>query len=193
MPAPSSRSIRWSSQRGRRTCTSQPTEVSAMARKCSTTPGGSSRQLPDRPRNHRRSARMRAMTTFRGVAVGTILVLALAGCGGRGGGGDGALSKAALVKRTNAICARYGKEGDRLAAPEDITDPAQARRFFDRAHDIAERQQRELEALRPAASAKARYAALTKATQDATTLLEDLAAAAKARDARKGASLLRRL
>jgi hypothetical protein len=136
---------------------------------------------------------MRAMTTVRGVAAASVLVLVLAGCGGGGGGDDDALSKAALVKRTNAICARYAKEGDRLAAPKDITDPAQARRFFDRAHDIAERQQRELEALRPAASAKAQYAALTKATQNATTLLEDLAAAAKARDARKGASLLRRL
>ena len=134
------------------------------------------------------------MTTFRGVAAAAVLVLGLvlAGCGGGGGGGD-TLSKAQLVKRTNAICTRYATEGDKLTAPKDVTDPAQAQRFFDRAHDIAERQQRDLEALRPAASAKAQYAALTKATQNATTLLEDLAMAAKARDARKGASLLRRL
>jgi hypothetical protein len=136
-----------------------------------------------------------AMTAFRGVAAVLVLVPVLAGCGGGGGGGGGddALSKAELVKRANAICARYAKQGDALKAPSDITDPAQARRFFDRAHDIAEHQQRELEGLRPGGSAKAQYQALTKATGDATTLLEDLAVAAKARDAQKGASLLRRL
>lgn len=138
------------------------------------------------------------MTTFRGVAAVLALVPVLAGCGGGGGNGGGgganaALDKAELAKRANAICSRYAKEGDALKAPKDITDPAQAKAFFDRAHDIAERQQSELLGLRPTAAARAQYRAMTKATGDATTLLEDLAVAAKARDARKGADLLRRL
>jgi hypothetical protein len=138
------------------------------------------------------------MTTFRGVAAVLALAFTLPACGGGdggdgGGGGAEALPKAQLVKRANAICARYAKEGDALKAPKDITDPAQASAFFEDAHDIAKRQQAELEGQRPADGARAQYTAMTRATRRATRLLADLAAAAKAKDARKGASLLRRL
>jgi outer membrane PBP1 activator LpoA protein len=128
------------------------------------------------------------MTTIRVVAA-LAAALALAGCGG----GSHGLSTRALAAKANAICARYAKEGDRLTAPKDITDPRQALAFFARAHDIAARQQAELVKLVPAKAAKAPYAAMTSATGRATRLLDDLAAAARANDANQGANLLGRL
>jgi hypothetical protein len=136
---------------------------------------------------------MAPMTTIRGAAAGAVLAVALAAAGCGGGGGSDRLSKKELAAKANAICARYSKEGDRLTAPKDITDAKQARAFFTKAHDIAKRQQDDLERLKPAASAKAQYAAMTGATGKATTLLGDLARAAAAKDAEKGASLLQHL
>jgi hypothetical protein len=121
------------------------------------------------------------------VAVG-VAAFAAAGCGS----GD-ALSRADLRAKANDICAKYSKEGDALKAPDDIGDPKQAQAFFDKAHDIAKRQQDDLEALTPADEVKDDYQALTKATGKATTLLGDLAQAAQDSDADKGARLLRRL
>jgi hypothetical protein len=137
---------------------------------------------------------MTAMTTIRGATAGAALAVALSatGCGGAGGGDD-ALTKKQLAAKANAICARYSQEGDKLSAPKDITDAKQAKAFFAKAHDIAKRQQDELEALEPAASAKAQYTAMTDATGKATALLADLADAAAAKDAEKGANLLQRL
>src|SRR3954452_5036804 len=65
MPADSRRSTRWASQRGRRTRTSQPTWVRAMAPKCSTLSGG--RDALDRTD----TARLRVRTDTRS----TILAL----------------------------------------------------------------------------------------------------------------------
>lgn len=122
--------------------------------------------------------------------------LVAAGCGGddggSGGGGD-ALAKAELVKRANAICAKYSKEGDSLKAPENIADAGQAADFFEEAQDIAGRQQDELEGLTPADDVKADYDAMTAATGKATNLLSDLADAAEGKDAGKGAQLLQQL
>jgi hypothetical protein len=136
---------------------------------------------------------MATMTTIRraGAVAALAVALAAAGCGG--GGGDDRLSKQELATKANAICARYSQEGDRLTAPKDITDPKQAHAFFAKAHDIAKRQQDALERLKPAASAKAQYTAMTGATGKATALLGDLTAAAAAKDAQKGANLLQRL
>jgi hypothetical protein len=129
----------------------------------------------------------------RALAAATVGALALAvGLGGCGGGGDG-LDKAALVKKVNAICAKYAKEGNDLKAPSDISDAGQAKTFFDKAHDIAKRQQDDLEGLKAAEAVKAQYAAMTKATGKATTLLGQLADAAGAKDLDKGQKLLQQL
>ena len=120
----------------------------------------------------------------------TAVALGVAGCGG---GGDEALSKKELGEQASAICAKYSKEGDKLKAPEDITDAEAAGKFFGDAADISKRQQDELEGLEPADSVKDDYAALTKATGKATTLLADLESAAKDKDASNGGKLLQQL
>jgi hypothetical protein len=127
------------------------------------------------------------MTSIRAAALAAALLLA--GCGG---GTDG-LGQRALAAKANAICGRYAAEGRRLTPPQDITDPRQAVAFFTRAHDIAARQQAELARLKPAKAARPAYEALTRATGAATTLLGQLAAAARAKDANRGADLLQRL
>jgi hypothetical protein len=136
--------------------------------------------------------------TFRrgALALAAAATLAVAGCGGDdegGGGGGDALSKSELVEEANAICAKYAKEGDALKPPENIGDPSQAADFFDKANDIARRQQDDLEALTPAEDVKAQYDAMTRATGKATTLLADLTKAAESKDAEEGAKLLQDL
>ena len=116
-----------------------------------------------------------------------LAALAVAGCGG-----DDGLSKAQLAKKANAICAKYSKEGQALGSP-DLSDPEKAEDYFNRATDLANRQQKELEGLDPAESAQSDYAKLTKATQGATDLLADLASAAKAKDQERGVELVQRL
>jgi hypothetical protein len=113
----------------------------------------------------------------------------VAGCGGGGGGG---LSKKDLADKANSICAKYSKEGQKLGSP-DLSDPDKAAEYFDKAKDLAQRQQDELEGLDPASSAKSSYDKLTKATGDATNLLSDLADAAKAKDQKKGVELVQKL
>ena len=115
-------------------------------------------------------------------------MLTAAGCGG-----DDALSKKELASEANKICAKYSKEGDKLKAPQNIGDPEQASKFFADAHDIAKRQQDDLEALTPADDVKQDYEAMTAATGKATTLLADLQTAAEDKDAKKGAELLQEL
>ena len=110
-----------------------------------------------------------------------LCALLVGACGG--GDGDG-LSKRELADKANAICAKYSKEGEKLGSP-DLSDPAKAEEYFNKAEDLAQNQQDELEDLKPADDVKADYDKLTKATADATQLLADLAAAAKARDTQK--------
>jgi hypothetical protein len=111
----------------------------------------------------------------------------VAGCGGGGG-----LSKKELASKADAICAKYSKEGQKLGAP-DLSDPEKAADYFDKATDLANRQQDELEGLEPSDSVKSDYAKLTKATGQATDLLGDLAEAAKAKDQKKGGELVAKL
>ena len=115
------------------------------------------------------------------IALITLLCTALvaAGCGGEDG-----LSREQLAEQASAICAKYSKAGRDLGSP-DLADAVKAEDYFTKATDLAQRQQDELEKLEPTESAKADYDKLTKATADATQLLADLAAAAKARDTQK--------
>jgi len=105
--------------------------------------------------------------------------LVAAGCGG-----DDGLSRTELAEKASAICAKYSKAGKDLGSP-NLADAVKAEDYFSKATDLARRQQDELEKLEPAESAKADYEKLTNATADATQLLADLAAAAKARDTQK--------
>ena len=109
------------------------------------------------------------------------------GCGGSDG-----LSRKELAKKANAICAKYSKQGEGLGSP-DLTDPAKAEDYFGKAKDLTQKQQDELEALEPVESVKADYKKLTDASGEVTALLGDLAAAAKAKDNKKGVSLIQKL
>lgn len=113
--------------------------------------------------------------------------LVAAGCGGSSG-----LSKADLAKKANAICSKYSEKGKALGSP-NLNDPKQAEDYFNKATALARSQQSELEGLDPEQSVKADYGKLTKATGDATQLLADLAAAAKAKDRKKGVELVQKL
>lgn len=110
--------------------------------------------------------------------------LVATGCGGGGDGDGDELSRTELATKASAICAKYSKAGRDLGSP-DLSDATKAEDYFTKATDLAQRQQDELEELEPVESAKADYDKLTKATADATQLLADLAAAAKARDTQK--------
>jgi hypothetical protein len=116
-----------------------------------------------------------------------VCAVVVTGCGGGGG-----LSKKELADKANTICAKYSKEGQKLGSP-DLSDPKAAEDYFNKATDLAQRQQDDLEGLNPADSVKAAYDKLTKATGDATGLLSDLAAAAKAKDQAKGVELVKKL
>jgi hypothetical protein len=121
------------------------------------------------------------------ISAAFIAALVIAGCGGGGG-----LEKKALADKANAICEKYSKQGEALGSP-DLADPKKAEDYFTKAHDLAGKQQDELEGLEPADAVKADYGKLTKATGDATDLLGDLAAAAKAKDQQKGVELVQKL
>lgn len=121
------------------------------------------------------------------VSTALLAALVVAGCGGGGG-----LEKEALADKANAICEKFSKQGEALGSP-DLADPKKAEDYFNKASDLANEQQDELEALKPAEAVKADYDALTKATGDATGLLTDLAAAAKDKDQKKGVELVQKL
>ncbi len=113
--------------------------------------------------------------------------LFVVGCGGSDG-----LARKDLAKKADAICAKYSKQGEDLGSP-DLTDPAKAETYFTKAKELTEKQQGELEDLKPAESVKADYKKMTDATGEVTTLLGDLASAAKAKDNKKGVSLIQKL
>lgn len=116
--------------------------------------------------------------------------LGLAACGGGDGGGD-TLSKAELAKQANAICRQASKDLDTLAKDGgNTTDAKVAATFFDKATKLAEKQTADLEKLKPASDVKADYQTLLTELRKGTKILEDLGAAAKAKDATKGQALL---
>jgi hypothetical protein len=124
-------------------------------------------------------------TTFAALCCAALIV---AGCGG----GSDTLTRSQIAKKANAICAKYSKQGKNLGSP-DLTDPAKAQDYFSKAKDLTQKQQSELEGLKPASSVKADYKKMTDATGQVTTLLGDLADAAKAKDRQKGVSLIQKL
>lgn len=124
---------------------------------------------------------------MRPILVAACAAVFVAGCGGSAG-----LSRKALAKKANAICAKYSKQGKELGSP-DLTDPKKAQTYFLEAKQLTAKQQGELEGLEPAESVRADYKKMTDATGQVTTLLGDLADAAKAKDNKKGVALIQKL
>ena len=129
------------------------------------------------------------MTTIhrRAPACALAAALAVAGCGG----GD-ELGKAELAKKADAICIKYTKQAENLGQP-NLSDPKKAEGYFNKAKDLAQKQQDELTDLTPASDVKADYSKLTKASQGATDLLGDLAKAAGDQDKKKATELAQKL
>lgn len=114
------------------------------------------------------------------------------GCGG-GKSSAGKLSKTELAVKADAICKQATKDLDAVPPLTDVRDAKQAAAYFGAATPIAEKQNADLKALRPADDVKADYGAFLAQTDQATRLLSATYEAAKARDAARGAALLRRL
>lgn len=136
------------------------------------------------------------MTSWKAGPVVAAVALVLAGCGGGGGDGDGGddgrLTKAELVEQANAICKASAEEGRKLGRP-NLADPATAEDYFNRARDLAQRQQDDLDALVPPAAQADDLDALVSSLGEATTLLDELAAAGAAGDQAKIAELVQQL
>ncbi len=124
-------------------------------------------------------------------ALACALALGLAACGGDDDdGGGGSLSKADLSKQANTICAKYDKEAEKVKQPTNIANANEAAPYFRSISDIGAKRQDELEALKPADDVKADYDAFIKAQKDLVELVDQIATAAEAKDAQKGAQLL---
>lgn len=119
--------------------------------------------------------------------VAACAALIVAGCGGSNG-----LTRKQVAKKANAICAKYSQQGKDLGTP-DLSDPKKAEDYFTKAEALTTKQQKELEAVKPADSVKKDYTGLTSATGEVTALLGDLADAAKAKDNKKGVQLIQKL
>ncbi len=119
-----------------------------------------------------------------------IAALGLAACGGDDDDGGGALTKADIVKKANEICTKYDKDLSAVKRPGDINDPTQAAPYFRSISDISQKRQGELEDLEPAGDVKADYEAFTGGQKKVADLIGQIAGAAEAKDATKGAALL---
>jgi molecular chaperone GrpE (heat shock protein) len=127
------------------------------------------------------------MKAMRRAAVAAVAALTVAGCGG-----DDGLTKKEVATKANAICEKYAAEGKKLGQP-DLTDPAKAEDYFNQAADLADKQQKELAALKPADSVKKQFDTLVSVSADATKLLGDLATASGKTDREAVAKLIQEL
>ena len=131
-------------------------------------------------------------------------VLALSACGTDDGGratttagASPALAQAALAKQADAVCRRFDAEADRLTPPaagEDATALAVAvSAFYGKLAGIASRQQAALEALRADADARARWDAFLAIHRQATDLVQGIAPAMDAGEAKKAEGIVARV
>jgi hypothetical protein len=116
------------------------------------------------------------------------MALVVAGCGN-----GGKLAQSDLALKADAICKRATKELDALPPLTNVKDAGQAAKYFGAAKPIAERQDADLKALKPANGVKPLYAAFLALNHQATKLLSDTYAAAKAGNTALDAKLLRDL
>ncbi len=124
--------------------------------------------------------------------VAALVTVGLSACGGgddKKDGGDG-LAKAELVKQANAICKATNDASDKIKAPTDINDPAQAAPYFKSLAELGHKLDDQLKALKPATEVKADYDAFLAEEKKAVDLVQGLADAAAAKDAKKGQQLL---
>ena len=123
-----------------------------------------------------------------GTRLGIVVALALAllagaGCGGDGDDGDGGgLERTALSRQADAICAKANADTAKLRTPTSFAEPRQAERYFAAAVPLAERQQRELEALEPTGELREDWDAFVAEERKGVVLLRELRDLAKAGD-----------
>jgi hypothetical protein len=118
--------------------------------------------------------------------------VALIACGGGDDGGD-TLSRADLVKQAEKICRDANKEADAVEVPSNIGDPAKAAPYFEKLAAVGRSQHDKLSDLKPPADLKTDYASFLKEEEVVIGIINGLADAAKAKDAKKGAELLQQV
>ena len=100
--------------------------------------------------------------------------VALAGCGGDGGGDR--LSRAELVSRADAICRTYEARLDALGQPTNVDE---LKEFADKSVPIAKEGRDELRALEPPEDLEATYDAWLEQGDEAIEIVERLRDAAE--------------
>jgi hypothetical protein len=121
--------------------------------------------------------------------VAIVAALTLGACGGDDGGGD-TLAKADLAKKANEICAKYDKESDGVKQPTNVANANEAAPYFRSIHEIGQKRQDDLTALKPADDVKADYDAFLAVQKKLVDLIDQIATAAEKKDAATGAKLL---
>ena len=95
---------------------------------------------------------------------------AAAGLAACGGGGD-KLSKSALVKEANQICAEAQKAANAVMPPASFTDSKAAAAYFDKIVPITDKETSDLADLKPADDVKADWNAFVDSQKAANDLL----------------------
>jgi hypothetical protein len=119
-----------------------------------------------------------------GLTVGLLLSVAAPPSVARSGAGASqSLSRAALARKANVLCATAKAKAQSIPAPIDLaSNPAAAAAYFDRIFPITDRETRAIKALRAAPAAARDWRAFVAAQVAADQLLVTLKRKADARD-----------
>jgi hypothetical protein len=124
--------------------------------------------------------------------IACVAALGLSACGGDdddGGSGD-TLAKAEIAKKANEICKKYDKEANGIKEPTNIANATEAAPYFRSIHEVGQKRQDDLEALKPADDVKADYESFITEEKKLVDLVDQIATAAEKKDAAKGQQLL---
>lgn len=114
-----------------------------------------------------------------GLVAAAVLSLALGACGGSSSSG---LSRDALVKKANAICASAIAEGKGISQPASFQDANVAAAYFDKIEPITADATTKLEALKADSSVSADWNAYIAARKAGLTLLQTIRHKADTKD-----------
>jgi len=139
----------------------------------------------------------RRMTTKTSLAlISAIAALSMSACGGGGdddGGGGSKLAKADLGKKATEICTKFNKQSNDVKAPANLADATQAAPYFAKISQISTSELNELKALQPADEIKTDWDAFIAEISERFGIIDEIAAAAEAKDAQKGADLFKKI
>jgi hypothetical protein len=114
----------------------------------------------------------------------TVIALAVLGIGIAGcGGGSSKLSRAKIVSKADAICAKAKKDaGNTAPSLQQLQDATVAAKYFDKIAPIVQKRTDDLAGLKPADDVKADYDAFISAQQASNALLQKIRQKADKKD-----------